>query len=98
MRVQSAQPTDTCTITSVRAVLRSLSQISPFFMPKEKFYDNNSTDLSQEVIARPQLYVLTSYEFSGDLCSRFQCYVLLAKATSFDLLSTCHLSTCYVNG
>ena len=52
MRVQSAQPTDACAITSVRAVLRSL-QISPFFTPKEKLYDNNSTDLSQELIPRP---------------------------------------------
>ena len=52
MRVQSAQHTDACAITSVRAVLRSL-QISPFFTPKEKLYDNNSTDLSQELIPRP---------------------------------------------
>ena len=54
MRVQSAQPTDACAITSVSAVLRSL-QILPFFTPKGKFYDNNTTDLSQELIARPQL-------------------------------------------
>ena len=54
MRVQSAQPTDACAITSVRAVLRSL-QISPFFRPEEKLYYNNSTDLSQELLARPQL-------------------------------------------
>ena len=38
----------------VPLVHRSL-QISPFFTPKEKFYDKNSTDLSQELIARPQL-------------------------------------------
>ena len=37
----------------VPLVHRSL-QISPFFMAKEKFYDKNSTDLSQELIARPQ--------------------------------------------
>ena len=54
MRVQIAQPSDACAIASVRAVLRSL-QISPFFTPKEKFYDKNSMDLSQELIARPQL-------------------------------------------
>ena len=38
----------------VPLVHRSL-QISPFFTPKEKFYDKNSMDLSQELIARRQL-------------------------------------------
>ena len=63
MRVQSAQPTDACAITSVRAVLRSL-QISPFFAPKEKFYDNNSMDLSQELIGRPQLVLVSVVRIS----------------------------------
>ena len=54
MRVQSAQPTDGCAITTVCAVFRSL-QISSFFTPKEKCYDNNGTDLSQKLITRRQL-------------------------------------------
>ena len=61
-------------------------------MAKEKFYDKNSTDLSQELIARPQLVRVSVVRVSDDLHNRFQCYVLLAKVTSFDLLSTCHLS------
>ena len=62
MTVQSAQPTDACAITPIRAVLRSL-QISPFFTPKEKFYDKNSMDLSQELIARPQLVRVSVVRF-----------------------------------
>jgi len=54
MGVQIAQLANVCAITWVRAVLW-LSEISPFFALKEKFYDKNSTDITQQWKARPQL-------------------------------------------
>ena len=77
----------------MRAVVRSL-EISIIFTPKEKFYDKNSTDLSLELIVRPQLvpvFVVRIFRQSLQSLSVFH-----EKAKSFDLLSTWHLSTWYV--